>query len=335
MKYFSAKIPRRFLFCFSALLILAGLLFVSCGKSQPEAAKEETPPEEEAAPAAAETGVVLVRAGLWEAQSDGKLKWARYINAGETLEWKNERAKFVNTANNQENEYWHVFSSGDCWIRDYAAAGPAKPAVVVKPDAVLYSRPDLGSITTGRNKTIRQWSIAAVHEESEGFSRISAYYASAGQYYVFNNVWIKTENLSMDGADVRGISLYQLALDAEDLVVRRELLNNALSVSRRFEDLVGREFAEMEFAGQIESIKPLVLKVTEDELVVFDRPDTGTGIAVGRILSGETVRAIAKTKELIKNAGTTRAYWYKIDNPRGWVFGAYLKGEEKNKESGD
>ncbi|GHU13877.1 hypothetical protein FACS1894161_4210 [Spirochaetia bacterium] len=313
---------KRLYVCFAAALIAA---FVSCAK--PEQPKTQDIDEPESAEPFVSTGVVLTRASVWELQADGKLKWARYINAGETVEWPDEGLrKFVNTSNNQENEYYHVYAGGDYWIRDYAVTGPAAPGVILAPETVLYSRPDLGSITTGRNKTIRQYSIVAVHPEMTGdFVEISAYYVLGGQYYVFNNLWVKKENVSIASDDVKGISLYQLALATEDPIVKRELLNNALTVSSSFDDLVEREFTEMAYADRIENIKAQNFRVAEDELNVFDRPDEDAGIVVDYLYRGDTVTAIAKTKEA---AAHYDAYWYKIEKPWGWVFGAWL--EEAN-----
>jgi hypothetical protein len=287
-----------------------------------------------------EKGVVLTRASVWEMQADGRLKWVRYINAGDSVEWLGESRKLVNTSNNQENDYWHVYAGGDYWIRDYAVTGPAEPGIIMYPDTVIYSQPDLGSITTGKNKTIRRYEIVAVHPEgtkgltgsngSNGaFKQISAYYTAGGQYYVFNNVYVKQENVSQDPGDVKGMSLYQLALAADDPVIKRELLNNVLLFSGRFNDLVDIEFREMEFANAIENITARNFKLPgdlADEVLVYDIPDYYQGEQVDSLKRGDTVTATAKTKEPVSYGGRAEGYyWYKINRPRGWVYGMYLE----------
>jgi hypothetical protein len=320
----------------AAVFTLAALL-TACSKSAPEAEEAET---DEEISAGVPLGVVLDRAGVWELQNDGKLKWVRYINAGETVEWKDEKRTLVNTSNNKENDYYRVYAGGDYWIRDYAVTGPARPGVIIYPDTVLYSRPDLGSPVTTRIKTLHQYSVVAVHEEDPAavaqpaaalqpdvdFVQVSAYYIYNGQYYVVNKSWVKSENVSTLPGDVKGVSLYRLALATEDPVVKRELLNNVLSVSDRYLDVVQRELVEMEY--QTESITARTFTVIEEGIYVLDRPDAESAAINDSISYGEKVTATARTREKI-NYYDMNDYYYRIEKPAGWIFGAYLSSGDK------
>ena len=322
-----------------AACVVFAQLFFSCSRSEKTRAHEE---DEETVEASgnASLGVVLDRASVWELQSDGKLKWAHYINAGETVEWTGEKRALVNTSNNRENEYYHVFAGGDYWIRDYAVAGPAVPGVIQYRDTVLYSQPDLGSIVTSKNKTIRRYSIVAVYEQdlAAGFSRISAHYVENAQYRVVDGLWVKTENISTHPNDVKAISLYQLALAfedpvaalaSEDPVVKRELLNNALSISDTYSTLIERALIEMDY--DIESIAPRVFTVNEEQVDLLDRPNADYAKTIDWLDKGQKVTAIAKTKNKVSRHGISD-YYYKIDGYESWVFGAYLSEEKAGTE---
>lgn len=312
----------------SAVFTLAVLL-TACSKPAPEAEETEAEAGEEI-PEGVSLGVVLDRAGVWELQNDGKLKWVRYINAGETVEWKDEKRTLVNTSNNKENDYYRVYAGGDYWIRDYAVTGLARPGVVIYPDTVLYSQPDLGSPVTARIKTLHQYSIVAVHDEPAAalqpdFVQVSAYYIHNGQYYVVNKSWVKRENVSTLPEDVKGISLYRLALVTEDPVIKRELLNNALSVSAQYMDIVRHALVEMDYPA--ESITARTFIVIYEEVYVLDVPDENSGVAYAVLSYGDKITATARTKKKIGYSGIND-YFYKIEEPAaGWVFGAYLSAE--------
>ncbi|MDR2048271.1 MAG: hypothetical protein LBP69_02335 [Treponema sp.] len=317
----------------AALFAIVCLAFVSCDRQSAQnesAGLSEFSDTEWAVPAGNVTGVVLIRAGLWELQNENQVKWVRYINAGETVEWKDESRKLLNpSANNAENEYYRVYAGGDYWIRDYAIEGPAEPGVITGPETVLYSQPDLGSPLTSGTNTIHQYTIVAVHpEQQSGFLKVSAYYAYNGKYIWIRERYVKAENVSTDINDVKGISLYQLAMATEDPVVKKELLNNALSLSDRYYDLIQRALIETEYAGRIETIAPLNFTVVEDGLYVYDRPDEDSGGWVDSVGYGDTVTAIARTKEQVSLYGSGAYYWYKIAEPAGWVFGAYLESPD-------
>ncbi|MDR1506730.1 MAG: SH3 domain-containing protein [Treponema sp.] len=274
-------------------------------------------------------GVVLIRASLWELQNGNQVKWVRYVNAGETVEWKGESQKLINTSDNKEYDYYRVHAGGDYWIRDYAVKGPAIPGVVLAEGAMLYSQPDLGLPLMSGTNTIHQYTIVAVDPEvvvdpktSTRFFKTNAYYIADGKYYVVNNRYVKEENISTDPNDVRGMSLYQLAMATENLLAKRELLNNALAVSGRYHELVQRELVELDYADRIETMDARDFVVIEDDLSVYDRPDE-TGSQVEYVEYGQTVTATARTKEPVNLYGITD-YWYKIQEPKGWIFGAWV-----------
>jgi hypothetical protein len=325
----------------TALFVVLVMALASCNKQNAQSgpageALSEFSDTEWAVAASNAKGVVLIRAGLWELQNENQVKWVRYINAGDTVEWKDESRKLINpSANNAENEYYRVYAGGDYWIRDYAIEGPAEPGIITNPETVLYSQPDLGSPLTSGTNTIHQYTIVAVHPgEQSGFLKISAYYANSGKYIWIRERYVKAENVSTDINDVKGISLYQLAMATEDSVVKKELLNNALSLSDRYYDLIQRALIEMEYAGKIETIAPLNFSVSEDELYVYDRPDEDSGEWIDIIGYGAAVTATARTTEQVSLYGSGAYYWYKIAEPEGWVFGAYLESPDSDSDEG-
>jgi hypothetical protein len=233
---------------FICALLSIAVICASCSKppAPPEGGDTAAASDEGASPETKASGVVITKASLWELQSDNTLKWAKNANAGDVVEWTGRTGKYVDSYSKKENDYYNVFAGGDYWIRTYAAAGPAIPAVVISPDAVVYDQPNLKSTTTRKNKTVRENTIIAVTSTEDNFIQFSAYYVIDEAYYVFSDLWLKRENISTDPSDVEGISLYQIALETEDPVVRKELLTNALSVSGRFSDLIYAALGEGE-----------------------------------------------------------------------------------------
>jgi hypothetical protein len=105
------------------------------------------------------------------------------------------------------------------------------------------------------------------------------------------------------------------------------LLNNALSLSDRYYDLIQRALIETEYADKIQAVAPENFTVVEDQLYIYDRPDENSGEWTEVVGYGSTVTVIARTKEPVSVRGTAD-YWYKIAEPEGWVFGAYLKSSD-------
>lgn len=316
----------------AVLFAVLCVVFVSCSKQPAQDGREmlsggevlsEFSDTEWAVPAGNAKGVVLYQAGVFEIENENRLKWIRSASAGDTVEWKDENRRLV--YRNEENGYCRVYAGGDYWIWEGFIRGPAEPGVIIGPETILYSRPEPTGVITSGNNMIPQNTVVAVHpEQSSGFLKISAYYVNAGRAYRVDQRYVKTENVSTDVNDVKGIALYQLAMITEDVRSKREFLNNALSFSDRYYDLVQRALIETEYADKIETIAAQDFIVAEDRLNVYDRPDGDSGEWVDTVDYGATVTALTRTKERSSLYGAS-GYWYKITQPEGWVFGAYLE----------
>jgi hypothetical protein len=314
-----------------ALLAALCAVFVSCSKQPAQDGREMVPGGEAlsgfsdtewAVPAGAAKGVVLYQAGVFEIESGNQLKWVKSASAGDIVEWKDESQKLV--YRNDENDYSRVYAGGDYWIYAGYVKGPAEPGVIIGSETMLYSRPEPTGVITSGNNMIHENTVVAVHpDQSSDFVKISAYYVNAGKYYRVTERYVKVENVSMDINDVKGIALYQLAMVTADARSKREFLNNALEFSDRYYDLVQRALVEIEYADKIETIPARDFTVAEDELSVYDRPD-GSGEWVDTVKYGAAVTALSRTKERSSLYGAS-GYWYKIAEPEGWVFGAYLE----------
>lgn len=207
--------------------------------------------------------------------------------------------------------------------------------VVVDDQAVIYSRPNLVSPT---DDLLPRVSMVAIHdEENESeFLTVTAYDHEAGTPYF--DVYLKAEDVSTEAVDVQAGLLLFVARRTDAPVAKVELLENAeglgesafvddvrreLAIARGEDpedampaDLVDLEIEEFSFAGVINENGTVVYRYPEQ------RPEYGeTTLDEGAIVDVEERTVGAFTVD-----GETSS-WFRIANPPGWVFGAYIDPE--------
>jgi len=70
------------------------------------------------------------------------------------------------------------------------------------------------------------------------------------------------------------------------------------------------------------------VQVTEDHVNVRDFPDTKTGKVITQLNRGDVAKVVGVTLFMYP-FGSLSDYWYKIEDPAGWVYGAYLAYYQK------
>ncbi|MDR2181173.1 MAG: hypothetical protein LBN92_00675 [Treponema sp.] len=242
-----------------AALVIAAAVFVMAGCSKPVTASQETAdeangenPEGQAeliAGPVVSPGVILAQASLWELKDDGNVYWKKTLNAGDTVIFKGEERRMTRMPAKVDHDFILVESDGqDLWVIKGLVAGDAVPGVILYPDTVLYSKALLDSPVTSKNNIVPQYTIVGVHSglAENSFSCISAYLSE--NWVIIDKRFVKQETLSTSDHEVQGMKLYRLALAAENPVIKRELLNNALQVGSSFEGLISEELYKLDTA---------------------------------------------------------------------------------------
>ncbi|GMO57692.1 MAG: hypothetical protein Ta2G_17520 [Termitinemataceae bacterium] len=170
-----------------------------------------------------------------EGESNKKIT---YSSDPETKKAKRARDK-------RELLFYHVKDKDEdakeWWVQDFALAVDATPAVVISEDVVLYSKADL---TSPSSVIIPQYSIVGVHDDKNNFTEVSAYISSfegSKTSPIVSKKFLKQETLTVIPSDVQAIQLYNKALKTENEIVKKEILQNALSLHSRFSSLIDEQ----------------------------------------------------------------------------------------------
>jgi hypothetical protein len=252
------------------------------------------------------------------------------LNKADVIGWKNEVKTAIRSTDKASREYARVELDGkDYWVQSAYAVGEAVPGVIIGEETVRYARADVRA-PNPNGLIIPVYTLVAVHtaQESDLFTGVSAY-LEGERTVLIKNEFIKKENVSTQKADVTGMQLYTLAREAKTDVAKRELLRSALDTGSRFGSLVEAELYAAE--NSEEPVDPYDIVVVRSGATVYDKP-TIKSRSLDLVAVNNPVRVLARTiREDTLNSGDS-ARWYRIENPDGWIFGAYL---ENNGEAGD
>ncbi|GHV85654.1 hypothetical protein AGMMS50230_12620 [Spirochaetia bacterium] len=322
------------------LLPLFVLCFISaCSKSPPPSEAGQETVSGTVEPGAPQ-GVILTEASLLELRGDGKVYWKANLNAGDTVDWKDEKQDLVRAYDGLVRTFFRVDMEGDYWVQDYAIAGPAKLAVTIA-DTVLYTKPDLTSPVKTGTVSMPPYTILALlpdDDPSDDFVKVSARLEGAANPSVSER-YVKVQNISSDPNYAGAVKLARIASVTENPVVRVELLKNAMELAGtgRFLNQATAStendpaLFELELTGNLEVLDvPLNYFVTADTVDVRNLP-SASGTIAASISQGETFLVVAKTKreQTLKAAEEEeppKGFWYLANGNdwSGWIFGAYI-----------
>jgi hypothetical protein len=154
--------------------------------------------------------------------------------------------------------------------------------------------------------------------------------AQRAEQILQKETFIRNEGLSTSAADVQTAVLFQLAAQSKNAKQKEALLRSAVT------DHPGSAFmAQVEEA--LAALTASSTKATErffatlvasnDNVNVRSEPDENTGTVVAKLSAGQQVEVEEKTVESY-TVGEQSASWYRIQEPAGWVCGAFLKAVE-------
>lgn len=207
--------------------------------------------------------------------------------------------------------------------------------VVIDEQAVLYTRPNLVSPT---DDIIPRGSMVAIHPNSDGgdFINVTTYDHDAGAPYF--DRYLKVEDVSTVDTDIQAGLLIFVAGQTEAEVSRRELLENAESLGQSvFADDARRELAllrgEEPEAALPQDLLDLAFEefafegvINTDGTTVYRYPQRRSEYVAVTLDSGALVSVEERTVEAFEVDGET-SNWFRISQPAGWVFGAYIDPE--------
>jgi hypothetical protein len=321
---------KRFLVLFLALSAL--LLPSSCEKKISDIVKQTA--EATGLAGAAETGlvsddksgfVILAALPLWDIV-EGQTKWKETLQIGEKLSLLGTSLKA--TQSGKERDFLQVRrdSGKEGWARTDYVIPKSMLAVITAEEVILYAQPKNTSPT---GKALPRMTILAIHRDTaaEAFLRISAVDA---EQILQKEVFIRNEGLSTSADDVQTAVLFQLAAQSKNAKQKEALLRSAVT------DHPGSAFlAQVEEA--LAALTASSTRATErffatlvassDKVNVRSEPNESTGAVVGQLAAGQEVEAEEKTVESY-TIGEQNASWYRIREPAGWVYGAFLKTVE-------
>lgn len=219
-------------------------------------------------------------------------------------------------------------------LEQYVVPG-AELGVVVDPNTVLYTRPNLTSPT---DDIIPRGSMVAIHPESPGaeFLYITTYDHEAVAGYF--DLYVKSEDISTSETDVQAGLLLFVAQQTNAQVARQELLENAEGLGNSaFVDDVRRELAILRGEDPADALSAdladLALEpfdfngvINANDTTVYRYPDARPEYATTTLDQGALVAVEERTVSAFTVGGKTSS-WFRIANPSGWVFGAAIDPE--------
>lgn len=196
--------------------------------------------------------------------------------------------------------------------------------VIANDQAVIYSSP---KITAPTDTVLPRMSFVAVHNDFKDADFVRISYANQENSYLYTDRYLKKTDVSTNEQDTASAVLYFLAMKS-DGIAREELLRNASSMqSSIFMDQIAQAIAGSEPAPDY-TVKEISRSavVIGKKVNVRTAPTVSGSKVIGQLSTNDRILVNARTDELVEVDGA-RDYWYRIENPAGWIFGHYIELE--------
>jgi hypothetical protein len=316
--------------CVMVLFVVA-LCFAAVSCQKPATSGTGTPaaPAAKALVADAKSGFVIRSGeGLW-AIMDGAATWSAGLILGEKLGLTGATQK-ATPSGGQQRDYVEVKrdSGATGWARQDYVISSCTLSVVSAEDAIVYTEP---KNTAATGTMIPRLTVVAAHAEGGADSFVKVTWFNPQTLVLSKGVFVRADALSQKPDDVQSIILLQLAQASTNGTQKQAFLESA---KKDYPGSVFITLIEDALAGltapavTVETEKFFATLVSVDDKVnVRSAPDTATGSVVTELSKGQKVEVEEQTKASATIDGQT-APWYRIKEPAGWVFGAFLAPEE-------
>lgn len=272
--------------------------------------------------ASAREGYVLMQdLALWQDEFGGKLKFQEALTLGDKVALLGQTAKF--TQDGREREYVKIrsLSGKEGWARSSYVASNATLAVVKVPKTLIYSEPRDVKVTS---RTLGYMVLVAVFRDggADGFVKIGGY--DPGSDTLIDGVYVSRDDLTFDDFDINALVLYRVAMGMKNAELRRNLLTVAQTKYGKtiFMDKIQ---AALNPESQAKALVAAGGKyiVNDNNVNLRSAPDEKGG-SVLKTLAKDTVVEVVQASAAAYTVGGATAQWFKLKDPEGWVFGAFL-----------
>jgi len=317
----------------STLLIITFLSF-ACRKNEGQQATAGVISSEDGV-AVSDTGnqgyILRVNASFCTLENDtgsesDKVKWVAPMTLGERVSTGEIRQltyagdgtvyEFIKIRRDNGNE-------GFAFAAQVVAGGQL--AVIVDEKAYLFNSPKAVDVT---GTLIPQKTVVVYYPETEngGFVEIKGY-----DYSIRKGSYVRLSSLSRKESDIQSSILLQTATPLGNTgaeKVRKDALLEAALLdypnSAFYAEIMALAHPNAASVIKTEAIRPLLMRINDDNVNIRDLPDTVAGKAIGSLNTEDEVTANEQTAaESVIDGQSAR--WYRITSPvEGWVFGAFL-----------
>ena len=271
---------------------------------------------------------LIILDGLALMKESGKtaapLDFQEALTIGDKVTLLNRTSKFK--VNNADRDYTRVRAPDgkEGWVASMYVVAKASLGAVTEPQALVYSEPRDVKVTA-RFVTAGTVVAISVDRSSGGFVKVAGY--DPVQKYTFvNDTYLAATDVDMVGDAVDAAILYTVAFDSKDVNIKKRLFT-----------LAATKNPDAAFLGTISAALGLgapvaqravveatgSYRVTSDGVRVRKAPDEVNGAVIGSLKKDAVVGAVEATAESY-TIGNDTAPWYHIQQPDGWVFGAFL-----------
>ena len=328
------SVSKKYLF----LLIILGCIFLSCSKSgQNQDAGSETESEAESIEnLPLPQGVLVLDGSLNELRDDGKMYWKGSVYAGDTVNWTGEQIDAVLSFNNQTRTFWRVEANGDFWVQQYFIHGPGVPGVIIKDEAVLYTKPDPGAVARGGIITLPKFTFVAILKDDDlkdDFIPIAAQLGGAKP----DERWIKITDVSWNKNDIDGVKITRTAAATKNSAAHIALLENAMEIMGKGQSLfdvpgsVNYNLAlfELTITNNLEILENGELYYALQDSVNIRELPTVNSTVTGQLQRFESMVITAKSKLTEKidfEDDTIEGVWCRTDEGN-WIFSFFITNQ--------
>lgn len=270
---------------------------------------------------ATEAFVLLNNAALFKEKSLGQLEWLENLTVGDKLSVVSGviKAKY----NGAEREYYKVKTPGgkEGFVRTIFLGIGGTLGVVKVESSFVYSEPRDVKIT---DRTLLRGQIVVVLKEgaTDQFIQVVGY--DEAKDSAFTSAFVAKEEVSINDVDANAVILLAVAKAQKNVTLKKNLLTVASTKysTSVFMDLIN---AQLNALNPNRASKPAVgtFLVNDKDVNVRDLPNEKASKVVKALEKGTQVTITEVTTESYTIDGQT-APWYRIAEPAGWVFGAFL-----------
>ena len=281
---------------------------------------------------------IIIRGGLglFEKIQEGEnstptAKYKDSVTIGEKVKINGTSEKITYDKNELDFVKITTESKTSGYVSSAYAIADSELGVIIEDDVVVFTEPVL---TKPSVDSIKKMNLVAVHNNSRNgdFIKISANaLLTNNKYKLFSEVYIKASSISMTEDDTQSIRFYNMAISEKNATKKKVFSETALKFKNSvFIDEINSKLGNTPTKDNVindeeietEDFDGGIFIVNNDKINIRDLLSQN-GNVVAQLNTGDEVKVIAKTKKTYTIDNYDSA-WFKIEEPKAWVFGAFI-----------